>query len=137
VVSLRIGNLEKAMFYLQKAGIEGINTDYNMGILELLNEQFEISAEFLDVEKCNYNLSLALTFAENFQKAGEILNCSPERAEKYYLMALIGARRQDIKMVYDNIQNAIEMDPTLKLMISSDPEFSAYHDQLDFKEMVD
>ena len=135
VASIRITNLEKAEGYLKQAEIEETDVNYNMGILRLLQDEYRDAVKYLEKRKCNYNLALALTYSGNLTKAMEILSCSPEKAKKYYLMAVIGAKQNRISVFYDNLQKALEIEPSLKILVQSDEEFIKYRDQLDFKEM--
>jgi len=136
VASLRINNVEKAEIYLKQAEIEERNVYYNMGILCILQEEYRDAIIYLEKRKCNYNLALALTFSGNLQGAAEILACSPDSAKKYWLMAVIGAKQKNIALFYKNLQKAIEIEPSLKILVQTDAEFDKYRDQLDFKELT-
>jgi len=136
VGSIGFQDVEKAKYYLNQAEIEGIDIAYNKGILKLMQEDYREAASLLSSERCNYNFALGLAFSDNLEKAADVLSCSPESAQKYYLLAVIGARKNDVKMVYDNILKTLERDPSMKVMIESDKEFSNYWDQLDFKELI-
>ena len=64
------------------------------------------------------------------------LDCATETAEVAYLKAIIGARRENNTMVYQNLRRAIQLDPAYKEEASKDREFIRYFNVAEFQELV-
>jgi hypothetical protein len=71
-----------------------------------------------------------------YSEAANSLKCAPESAHNYYLLAVAGARNNDVKMLTDNLAKAIAADPSLKAQAAEDREFIKFFTVPEFANLV-
>ena len=84
----------------------------------------------------DYNLALAQLLLDNTTGAQSTLDCAEKNGEIYYLMAVIGARTQNAKMMNDNLKKAIQFDPKFRKQAKADREFIKFFNNADFMEIT-
>lgn len=122
-------------FYSQAKG-KGVDVSYNSGILQIHDGDYSAAlSSFSDVD-CNYNLALAQVLSDKLSEAAKSLECAPENAEVFYLMAVVGARQDNNSMVYDNLKKAIAADSKYKGQAAEDREFIKLFGTAEFDAIV-
>jgi len=136
VVNIMEGDFDKAEENLVKAQELGENVNYNMGIVNIVKGEYAKAANLMKSKSCDYNLGLAQLLVSDYSAAEKTLNCAPQDADTYYLLAIVGSRTDNTTMMYENLTKAIAADASLKGTIGSDREFVDYFDQPDFTAIV-
>jgi len=127
---------ENARSYYEAAEGQGINTKYNVGNIMIIIGDYEAALSSYAGYTCTHNVALAHLLNNNEQAAMTNLECADEAASVAYLTAIIGARREDTAMLYENLRKAISLDPEYKECARIDREFINYFDAADFQEIV-
>ena len=109
VVFAKMNDPKKADAAFKKAQQLGENTNYNQGILLIPKGDYQKAQTFLANATCTYNLGLAQLVGGNISAAETTLKCAPQTPETNYLLAIIGARKADTKMLYENLQRLARM----------------------------
>lgn len=135
VVAAKQGDFKKAEAQFKKAAQLGENTNYNQGTLLIKKGDYAKANTLLANAKCSYNLGLAQMQAGNNSAAETTLKCAPQTPETFYLLAIIGARTNNTKMMYDYLVKACQ-DPNLKAQAKGDREFYTYEKTPDFQNIV-
>jgi len=135
VVAAKQKDAKKAEAQFKKAASLGENTNYNQGILQIPKGDYGKAVTLLGNSKCNYNLGLAQLEAGNNSAAEATLRCAPQTPDTYYLLAILGARTNNTKMMYEYLVKACA-DPKLKAEAKGDREFYTYTNTPDFQNIV-
>ncbi len=114
----------------------GINVDYNMGVVKMIEGDFDGAETAFGSKKCDYNLALAQFANGKTSEATKTLDCADKSGEVYYLLAIIGARTNNTNMVIDNLKNAIDAVPGYKAEAQKDKEFMSLKNNADFNALV-
>lgn len=122
--------------YYKAATDLGVNTDYNNGIITITEGDYKKALGLMSAKTCNQNVGLAEILAGNNINAATALNCAPDDAHKFYLLAVLGARTQNQTMVIDNLRKACSGQPALKALAKEDREFLKYFTNPDFISIV-
>ncbi|MHC1705935.1 MAG: hypothetical protein AB9842_00295 [Bacteroidales bacterium] len=130
------GDFAGAKNYYKNASDLGVNVDYNKGILTILDGDYKTAASLMSAKKCNYNNALVQVLTGNASDATTTLGCAPDNAEKFYLMAIAGARTKNQAMVIENLKKAVKEKPSLKAVAKEDREFIKFFDSADFQGIV-
>jgi len=85
--------------------------------------------------KCTYNLGLAQLVSGNNSAAETTLKCAPENPETFYLLAIVAARSNNTKSLYENLMKACQ-NADLKAQAKFDREFSQYANTPEFLNIV-
>ncbi|MCB0806378.1 MAG: outer membrane beta-barrel protein [Bacteroidales bacterium] len=115
---------------------QGVNVNYNMGIVKIAEGNYNGAINSLGSEKCDYNLALAHVLSGNYNAATSTLNCAEKTAQVYYLQAVIGARTNNDNMVYENLKKAIAADKSYAKTAMEDKEFMKYYTNPEFMNIV-
>lgn len=135
-VALREGNFEEAEEHFASVSSPGDETNYNLGILAIKRGDYSKASGHLGnmpvinnalVKMLQNNNDEALRILNNIQQPGPLA---------YYLRAVIGARRQDNSMVFDNLRTAVNRDDNLKEYARTDMEFGRYFQDSTFESIV-
>jgi Tfp pilus assembly protein PilF len=129
-------DVETAQSYFEAAQAQGMRVNYNIGTLMILEGDYQAALSSFAGRTCTHNIALAHLLAGNESAAMTNLDCAPESAEVAYLKAVIGARRENNTMVYQNLRRAIQLDPAYKEEASKDREFIRYFNVAEFQELV-
>ena len=144
------GNYAKARTHIQNArgmspsneltrGINSVNTpvsimagDYSAAV------QSGSSAE--ETAQNLFNLGLAQLLNRDYQNALNTFRQASEKdsdfAKAYYGAAIASARMNNEAQVLENIEKAVNADPSLKAEIMNDITFSAYADNQNFRDLM-
>lgn len=135
VVAAKQGDYKKAEAQFKKAAQLGENTNYNQGTLLIKKGDYSKANTLLANAKCSYNLGLAQMEAGNNSAAETTLKCAPQTPETAYLLAILGARTNNTKMMYEYLMKACQ-NPDLKAQAKGDREFYNYEKTPDFQNIV-
>ncbi|MFO8054420.1 MAG: hypothetical protein R6U19_04560 [Bacteroidales bacterium] len=127
---------ESAADYYATAKEGGVDTDYNEGVINIINGNYQKAVSSYQDVNCDYNKALALLMLDKASEATQVLDCAEEIAAKYYLLAVIGARTDNSNMIYTNLKKAIEMDGKYKDQAKIDREFIDYFGEDQFMDIV-
>ncbi len=136
VIAAWEGDVENARSYFEAAQGQGVRVNYNVGILMVKEGDYQAALTSFAGRTCTYNVALAHLMAGNESAAMTNLECAEESASVAYLKAVIGARRENNTMVFDNLRTAVRMNPELKAEASQDREFIRYFEVAEFQEIV-
>ncbi len=114
----------------------GINVNYNMGVVKMIEGDFDGAETAFGSKKCDYNLALAQFVNGKTAEATKTLDCAEKSGDAYYLLAVIGARTNNTNMVIDNLKNAILAVPGYKTEAQNDKEFMSLSNNADFKALI-
>jgi len=131
------GNDEKAMEYYNNASGAGEEVGNNIGYLMMRKGDYTAATSNYGGVK-SFNAALAQTLNKDYPTALKTIDASPaaDKAEGYYLKAVIGARMSDQNMVVTNLKNATAKDASLKAIAKEDAEFREYKDNAEFQAAV-
>ncbi|HKL02909.1 MAG TPA: hypothetical protein VJ911_04505 [Cryomorphaceae bacterium] len=118
------GNRAEAMDMLSDAAGAGDEVNYNMGIIDIQNGDYNSAIQNMKGYN-TFNKALAQVLNGNNEAALSTLESAPEKdtAEGNYLKAIIGARMNDSAMVENSIKAAFSLDASLKEKAMDDLEF--------------
>jgi len=118
------GDRDGAMEMLEAAAGAGDEVNYNMGIIDIQNGDYNSAIQNMKGYN-TFNKALAQVLAGNTETALKTINDSDasDTAMGYYLKAIIGARMNDSDMVNNNLEKAYEMDASLEEKATEDLEF--------------
>ena len=122
--------------YYKDAQAQGVDANYNMGIIKMLKGDYAGAQTAFGSKKCDYNLALAQLENGNAAEATKTLDCAEKTGEVYYLYAIIGARTNNTTMLYDNLKKAIDAVPAYKEEAKKDLEFVNFKDKSEFQNLV-
>ena len=125
-------DFDKARADYLAAQKQGVDVNYNMGIVKIAEGNYNGAINSFSGKKCDYNLALAHTLSGNYNAATATLNCAEKTAEVYYLQAVVGARTDNDKMVFDNLKDAIAKDKSYINTAKEDKEFMKYYSNPEF-----
>ena len=130
------GNNTQAKDMYTKASIKK-EAKYNLGILLLKNKEYNKAIPYLKTMP-NVNLAYAQLMANDNRAALETLKkLNLTEGYEYYMMAVAAARVKDVQTMASALQKAIQLDPQLKGMASTDKEFYPYAQESIYLNIVD
>lgn len=136
-VALREGNIEQAEEYFASVASPANETNYNLAIVAIKKGDYGKASGHLGNMPV-LNNALVKMLQNNNDDALRILNnIEQPGALAYYLRAVIGARRQDNSMVFDNLRTAVNRDEQLKEYARTDMEFGRYFEDNTFVSIVE
>ncbi len=127
---------ENAVSMFEAARAQGVNTDYNMGVMDIRDNDYDSALRNLANYTCKYNVALAQLMAGNESNAVNTLNCAPECGHVAYLKAVIAARNNDATALYSNLRRAIEINSAMVEIAREDREFVEYFGESEFQDIV-
>ena len=136
VVSLMKKDYKTAKSYFESAQKLGASEGYNLGIIMIKEGNYNAALSSFGSKKCDYNVALALLLSGNNTAAGAAIECAPLNAQTYYLMAIIGARTNNLNMIYDNLKKACSEDAIYKAQAKDDLEFAKYNKNSEFQNSI-
>ncbi len=137
VLALLDGDFQTASNYFGQAAANGINSDYNMGIVSMKAGDYRKAIEQMKDTKCDYNVALNHVAVKDFASAKSALECIADKsAEDYYLLAVVGARTKDAALAVNSLKEAFKLNPDLKKRAAKDAEFNKIKDSEAFKAIV-
>ncbi len=109
----------------------------NLGILDIKVADYESSVENFEDNRCDYNVALAYTLKEDYDKALDKIECITNKtADVFYLRAIVGARKDDADLMTTSLRRALEMDENIRERAKNDLEFRDYHGTPEFKNAL-
>jgi Flp pilus assembly protein TadD/outer membrane protein OmpA-like peptidoglycan-associated protein len=135
VVAAKQKDLKKAEAQFKKAATLGENTNYNQGVLQIPKGDYPKAVNMLSNAKCTYNLGLAQMLSGNNTAAETTLKCAPETPETFYLLAVVNARTNNSKGLYENLMKACK-NADLKAQAKGDREFYNFASTPEFQNIV-
>jgi len=136
IVAAFKGDYDNAKNLFTTANTREVNTATNLGIVNIVKGDYQAASTALASNTCTYNLAMSQLIAGNQQAALNTLNCAPESPQVFYLKAIIGARRNDTNLLYENLRKAIAAEPGYKEIARKDREFIRYFNRAEFQEIV-
>ncbi|MBK7130462.1 MAG: hypothetical protein IPM74_10020 [Crocinitomicaceae bacterium] len=127
----------KATKLFNSAISAGPEVKYNLGIIDIQNGKYaQAIGNFGSFN--TFNKALAQLLNGDNDAAKTTIDASPDKdsALGYYLKAIIGARKNDLNMLTDNLKNAIAKDPSLKGKAAKDREFIKFFGNASFTAIV-
>jgi tetratricopeptide (TPR) repeat protein len=135
-VALREGNIDQAEEYFASVASPSNETNYNLGIVAIKKGDYAKASRHFGTMPA-VNNALAKMLQNNNDEALRILNnIQQPDALAYYLRAVIGARRQDSSMVFDNLRTAVNRNAQMKEYAKTDLEFGRYFQDNTFTSIV-
>jgi len=127
---------EEAVSMFEAARAQGINVDYNMGVMHIRGGDYDTALSNFANYSCKYNIALAQLMAGNESDAVNTLNCAPESGHAAYLKAVVAARNNDDIALYNNLRRAIELNSAMAEIAREDREFIDYFAESEFQDIV-
>jgi len=117
----------------QKAQVESVKQDYNLGIFKILDGGYTEALQLMRNRTCDYAVALVQLLSKDYVAAKSTIDCvQPKDAKAYYLAAIIGARQNIENEVISNLSKAIELDNTYKAEAKKDAEFKKLKNNVSF-----
>lgn len=127
---------ESAKPLFEAAKAQGIDSNYNLGTLMIIDGQYQAALSAFAGKTCTHNIALAQLMAGNAGAALSTLECAPESAMVHYLKAVVHSRQNNSSRMYESLRKAIQMDNSLKELAANDREFIRYFAQAEFQEVL-
>ncbi len=131
----KMSEFAEAEKYFNKAKDLGENENYNLGVLMIPKGDYQKASQMLGNAKCDYNLGLLQLVSGNTSAAETTLKCAHQTPETFYLLAIVGAKKNDTGMLYEYLMKACE-DKDLKAQAKGDREFYNYATTPEFQNIV-
>ncbi len=131
------GDRTKAMDLFNEANGSGDEVNYNKGIINIQDGDYEDAVSNLNTDN-TFNRALANILAGIPSTAKSTLDKSPdaETAQGYYLKAIIAAREDDLSGVVDNLKNCFAKDASYKAKAQKDREFIKFFENAAFTALM-
>ena len=131
------GDKEKAKQLLAQAKGAGSEVNYNMGIVNIIEGNYNDALSNLGSEN-TFNKALALVLSGSFDQASAAIDGSKDKetAQGYYIKAIVGARTNKPDVAISNLKNAIAKDSSLKAKAAKDREFIKLFQDANFSAIV-
>ncbi|MDR4988777.1 MAG: hypothetical protein RG741_08080 [Bacteroidales bacterium] len=127
---------DNAMNLFRSAKAQGIDADYNIGTIQIINGDYRAAMSSFSGKTCLYNVALAQLMTGNQSAAINTLNCADQCGHVAYLKAVIAARNNDAPALYNNLRTAIGMNDKFKTQAAQDREFIQFFGQSEFQDIV-
>lgn len=128
---------DNAKSYYETAQGLGINEGFNLGIINIRKGEYTAALSSFAGRTCTHNIALAQLLSGNATEAASTLQCTATKtAAVYYLMAVVGARSGNTKMIYENLPLAIDADPSYRDQAKDDREFLKYNTSAEFQNAI-
>jgi hypothetical protein len=136
VIALKEGNIDQAEEYFASVSSPTRETNYNLGVVAAKKGDYAKAAGHFG-NMPEHNTALTRMLQKNNDDALRILNnIEQPDAMTFYLKAIIGARKQDNTMLFDNLRTAVNRDSSLKDLAKTDMEFGRYFQDGTFTSIV-
>ena len=145
-VTLTQRNYTDAENYLRMslASNESNQAHYNLGLVYAMQGKYDMAMQEFNKAGNNpkylYNRGLTKLLMKDFEGAKSdlrtFISTYPDEARAYYVMAIAGARTNDVNLVTTNINKACSMNSELCDKAEKDLEFKQYWDNQAFKTSI-
>lgn len=130
-------DLEAATASYTRAARANVAAGYNMGIVHILNGNYDEAIESIPSSKCDYNAALAQLLKGNYEDAVAKINCQKTlTADDYYLRAIAYARQSNTDDMGASLKLAVEADASMAAKATNDMEFHSYWSDNVFKNAI-
>ncbi len=136
IVAAKAHDDDNAMSLFRAAKAQGIDADYNIGILQIRAGEYQTALSSFSGKTCTFNVALAQLMAGNTSGATSTLNCAPECAQVAYLKAVIASRNNDSSAVFSNLRRSVELNADMKQLAADDREFIQFFGQSEFQSII-
>jgi hypothetical protein len=115
----------------------GSEVKYNLGIIDIQNGNYAQAIGNFGSNN-TFNKALAQLLNGDYDAAKTTIDASPDKdsAMGYYLKAIIGARKNDLTYLTENLTQAVAKDSSLKAKAAKDREFIKFFENASFKAIV-
>lgn len=147
VVAHMEGDTKAAKEYYDAAAGAGNQVGYNQALIAAKQGAYENALNLFVSSKYNtFNFALVKMLnysvtknADTYDAALGILSKveNQDAANVSYLKAIIGARKQDTDLLFNNLRTAIEKDASFKAYAAKDIEFAQYANDGTYKSIVE
>jgi tetratricopeptide (TPR) repeat protein len=147
VVAHMEGDVKAAKEYYDAAAGAGNQVSYNQALIAAKKGAYENALNLFASSKYNtFNFALVKMLnysvtknADTYDAALGILSKveNQDAANVSYLKAIIGARKQDTDLLFNNLRTAIEKDASFKAYAAKDIEFAQYANDGTYKSIVE
>ena len=137
IVARQNGDRDKASELFNSALSAGSEVKYNLGIIDIQNGDYDQAIGNMGSEN-TFNRALAQVLNGDLDAALTTLDASPdaESAIGYYLKAIIGARKDNLDMVVNNLKSCFAKDSSLKGKAAKDREFIKFFENASFQNVT-
>ncbi len=109
---------------------------YNEGLMLLINEEYEESAELLNQYDDTVNSVVANISAGDYDKAAKQTHLNAQTAETHYLRAIAYAREGQEKLAIGALERAVDADASYKEAARNQAEFIPYRTNAKFIQLT-
>lgn len=136
-VALNEGDVDKAEILFGAASGAGNEVNYNLGIISVKNAKYDQAVRYFSKDQ-DINTAIAKILAGDNNGALKDLEAfqRPNCFMKEYLKAIIGARTAKENLMYDSLQEAVNINADMKAKAKSDIEFAKYFNDPKFQAIV-
>jgi len=137
VVKRLNGDRAGAMAMYEAAGGAGRDVNYNMGIVNIMDGNYESAISNMAGAN-TFNAALGKLLNGDTDGAVNTVDGSDDKntAIGYYLKAITGARTDNKDMMLNNLKSAISQDASLKEKAKKDAEFIKHNNSSEFDALV-
>jgi len=136
IAQFRKGDLKHAEGCFNKAQELGGDEAYNLGLLDIAKGNFGDAVSKLSASSCDYNFGLAQLLNEDYEGAAKTLGCADKDGGTYYLLAVTAARQENKAAMLENLGKAVKADAKLKAAAAKDRSFLKFFSDADFQALV-
>jgi hypothetical protein len=128
---------KKAFEASQKAQIDPVKQDFNLGIFKILEGDYSGALNAMGTRSCDYSVALSQLLDKQYAAAKSTIDCvQPKDAKAFYLAAVIGARQNVENEVINNLREAINLDKSNILQAKKDAEFKKFNNNPSFLNLM-
>jgi Flp pilus assembly protein TadD len=128
---------KKAFEASQKAQIEPVQQNYNLGIFKISEGDYNGVLQATGNRSCDYTVALAQLLNKDYAAAKSSIDCvQPKDAKAFYLAAVIGARQKNETEAINNLSKAIDLDKSYISEAKKDAEFKRLKSNPEFKRLL-
>ncbi len=109
---------------------------YNEGLMLLINEEYEESAELLNEYDDTVNSVIANISVGDYDKAAKQTHMNAQTAETHYLRAIAYAKEGQEKLAISALERAIDADSSYKEVARNQAEFIPYRTNAKFIQLT-
>jgi len=136
-VALIEADLEKAQGYFTSMEKLTDESNFGLGTINLIKGNYKDAINYFGT-KPSFNSALAKLLDGNNTGAKNTLEAIDHVCPwKDYLLAVVGARMDNEKDVFDHLKAAVAAKDELKALAKTDMEFGKYFENADFKSIVE
>ncbi|PKP09132.1 MAG: hypothetical protein CVU09_12405 [Bacteroidetes bacterium HGW-Bacteroidetes-4] len=147
VVAYMEGDVKAAKEYYDAAAGAGNQVGYNQALIAAKQGAYENALNLFVSSKYNtFNFALVKMLNYSVTKNADTYDAAlgilakvenQDAANVSYLKAIIGARKQDTDLLFNNLRTAIEKDASFKAYAAKDIEFAQYANDGTYKSIVE